>query len=166
MQDVAARFREFSRLDRNRSEGGLDRAELERWVLLKRFLGKAFAPGLSDSRADQRHSVRVPTRLKVSFHSVGELRGSLMTNLSRGGLFIATDRPADLGSRLELRIHIEDTGEDIVLPAVVVSHDVGPDLRPEPRGMGMRFLELSPEMQRRVDVLYDRELEKAIAEEG
>ena len=60
---------------------------------------------------------------------------------------------------------IEDSGEEIALPTEVVSHDVGLDLRTHPRGMGMRFLELSPEVQRQVDALYDRALEKALADE-
>ena len=40
-------------------------------------------------------------------------------------------------------------------PAEVISHDVGPDFRNE-RGMGLRFLEMSPDTQKQLDELYER----------
>jgi Tfp pilus assembly protein PilZ len=39
-----------------------------------------------------------------------------MTNLSRGGVFIATQQPAEIGTRLELQLHIEETGERSTRP--------------------------------------------------
>jgi Tfp pilus assembly protein PilZ len=100
-----------------------------------------------------------------------------MTNLSRGGVFIATDRPAEIGTRLELRIHIEDTGEEIArlelrihiedtgeeidVPGQVVSQNVGPNFESGQCGMGLRFLEMKPEVGRKVEALYERKLKEA-----
>ncbi len=44
---------------------------------------------VQDTHADRRGSVRVPVKLRVGFATYGELRESLMTNLSRGGLFVS-----------------------------------------------------------------------------
>ena len=154
MADVAAKFREYVRLERRRGDPGLTHEELRRWMSLKRALNRHFCPGLSESRADQRGSVRVPTRLVVSFASVGELRHSLMLNLSRGGLFVATDDLFEIGSRLELRVKVEESGASIAVPVEVVSHNVGPGFR-EQRGMGMRFLDMSPDIEKQLDDLYE-----------
>jgi uncharacterized protein (TIGR02266 family) len=161
MQNVALRFREFIHLDRKRAAEGLTPLELERWAALKRALGREFSPGLSDERADQRGSVRVPARLAVTFHDVGELQRRLMTNLSRGGLFVVTDHPAAIGTRLELRLHVEETGERIAASAEVVSHNVGPGFSSDEQGMGLRFLELKPEAERSIERLYERKLREA-----
>ena len=83
--DVATRLREFSRLEKKRAERGLTPAELRRWVALKGMLNRSFSPGIGKARANERASVRVPTRLGASFETVGEICRSLMTNLSRGG---------------------------------------------------------------------------------
>ena len=61
--DVATRFREYTRLEKKRAEGGLTPAELRRWVAIKRMLSRSFSPGIGREQADQRASLRVPTRL-------------------------------------------------------------------------------------------------------
>lgn len=161
MQDVAARFREYIQLERRRDGEGLTPEELERWMRLKRFLSRRFSPNLSDERADQRRSVRIPTRLTVTFRDEQQLRSSLMMNLSRGGLFVATERPPEIGSTLELRIDVAETGERIEVPAEVVSLDLGPDSARSRRGMGLCFRPTSEAMRRKLDALYERQLKEA-----
>ena len=89
-----------------------------------------------------------------------------MMNLSRGGFFVATDRPAEIGTRLELRLHIEDSSEEIDVPAEVVSRNVGPNLASGQSGMGLRFLEMKPEVAGKVQALYERKLEEAALREA
>jgi len=161
MQDVASRFREYIQLERRRDAEGLSPADLERWTILKRFLSRKFNPNLSDDRADQRRSVRIPTKLTVTFRDERELRSSLMTNLSRGGVFIATERPPAIGSSLELRIDVAETGERIDVPAEVVTVNVGPHFAQALRGMGLRFRPTSEDMQRKLDELYEGQLKEA-----
>lgn len=152
--DVAALFREYVRLDRLRSEG-LTPTELHRWTLLKRKLSQHFSPGLPDDRADQRESVRIPARLSVSFTSEGALARSLMTNLSRRGVFVETRHLLPIGTILDLRVHVERPSRELVVPAQVVSHDLGPRLHMA-HGMGLRFLDLEPEAEKQLDELYER----------
>jgi len=156
MDDIASQFREYVRLDRLQRDSGLSPQELQRWRLLKRRLAQHFSPDLSLEHMDRRESVRVPTRIAVSFPSDGELARSLMTNLSRKGVFVRTPQPLEIGERFELRIHVEDPPHEIVAPVEVVSQNVGPRLAsPEP-GMGLRFLEAGPEVEKAINELYER----------
>jgi uncharacterized protein (TIGR02266 family) len=160
--DVATRFREYTRLEKKRAKGGLTPAELRRWVAIKRMLSHSFSPGIGKARADQRASVRVPTRLGVSFATVGEIRRSLMTNLSRGGVFLRTEDLVDLGTRLELCVHIDESGEDIRVRAEVVSHNVGPGFGSDEHGMGLRFLDMDEATQKQIEELYERSLRELV----
>jgi uncharacterized protein (TIGR02266 family) len=156
MRDVASQFREYVRLDRLRRSGGLTPDQLARWKLYKRSLGKHFSPGLSDAQADQRESVRVPTRMRVSFASEGALARVLMTNLSRMGLFVQADHLLEIGTRLQLRVHVDSPPRDIEIPVEVVSHNVGPRFENAAQGMGLRFLDMSPDVEKEVSDLYER----------
>jgi uncharacterized protein (TIGR02266 family) len=161
MQDIASRFREYVQLERRRDGEGLTTAEYERWMELKRLLSRRFNPEVSDERADERRSVRIPTRLMATFRDEAELRSSLMSNLSRGGVFIKTDRPLEIGESLELRIDLAESGESLDVPVEVVSCNVGPNFDQSQRGMGLRFRPTSDEMQRKLDELYERVLKEA-----
>jgi uncharacterized protein (TIGR02266 family) len=161
MDDFYTQFRHFLYLDRKGASEGLSPSELQRWLHLKRMLDQKFSPNTSYEEADRRKSLRVPAKLRVSFTDLGELKASLMINLSRGGVFVATDRPAEIGTRLELRLHIEESGEEIDVPAAVVFRNVGPNLGSGQSGMGLRFLEMKPEVARKIQALYERKLEEA-----
>jgi uncharacterized protein (TIGR02266 family) len=165
VSDIGARFREFVSLDRRRAQEGLSPAELSRWAALKRYLGRELAPGLSDERADERGSLRVPARMRVSFASLGQLGHCLMTNLSRGGLFVATDHLLAIGTRVLLRLHVEHEARTLEVPAEVVSQNVGPAAAQQ-RGIGLRFLDVDPPVRKELDALYERALAAAALPTG
>ncbi len=156
MDDVLGGFRELKRLERKRSAKGLTPFERDRYIRIKRSLSRRFTPGTSDQNADQRTSVRVPMSLEISFPTLGELGRSIMTNLSQGGLFLECEHPVEIGTRLTLRLHLDDEEEALELPVEVVAHDTGPKLRGDAHGMGMRFLDMPPETRERLDALYER----------
>jgi Tfp pilus assembly protein PilZ len=158
--DIAARFREYVFLDRKRAREPLSPAELARWTLLKRHLGRVLQGGPDDERADQRASLRVPAQLRVSFASLGQLGEALITNLSRVGLFVATDHLLELGTRVVLRIELVWEEKDLEVVAEVVSQNLGP--RGPQRGLGFRFAEVEGELRKRLDALYERALLAAV----
>ena len=166
MDDIHSRFRQFLHLDRKREADGLSPAELRRWIKLKRILNQQFSPGASYEQVDRRESVRVPARLALSFRDMGALHGCLMTNLSRGGLFVETDFPAEIGTRLTLRLQIEESGEKLDVPAEVVSVNARPDRATDQHGMGLRFLEMKPELAEKVSEFYERKLREAAGATG
>jgi uncharacterized protein (TIGR02266 family) len=158
--DIAGRFREFVFLDRKRAREPLSPAELTRWTLLKRLLGRELHGAHADDRADQRASLRVPAQLRVSFASLGELGEALITNLSRGGLFVATGHPLAIGTRVTLRVQLAGEEKDLEVVAEVVSQNLGPRGTHQ-RGLGFRFAEVEGEVRRRLDALYERALQAA-----
>jgi uncharacterized protein (TIGR02266 family) len=159
--NVVMRFREYMRLERMRTDSSLTPEELKRWSVLKRQLGRELSPGISDDRSDERHSIRIPTNVAVSVNTTGELRDCLMTNLSRGGLFLATKHVVELGTRLNLLLQVEGS-EPIKIPVEVASHNLDATLGVFQPGMGMRFLEMAPDVQKQVDDLYERAGIKAV----
>jgi uncharacterized protein (TIGR02266 family) len=112
--------------------------------------------------AEQRQSVRVPLALKVDFESYGKIGECLMTNMSLGGVFIATASPLPIGTPFLVRLRIEESGECLELSGEVASQDVSADLSREQRGMGIRFVNLSEEQRKRVSDLYEQAMHKAL----
>ena len=153
--DVAARFREYVRLDRQRREGTLSLREMQRLQVLRRFLSIHFAPDRPEAVSDLRASVRVPTRIKVSFAADRELAHCMMTNVSRGGVFVQTEHPLEIGTAFTLVIHVESPPRDIAVPVEVVSIGIGPAFARDKRGMGLRFLEMSPDVEKQLYELYE-----------
>jgi len=167
MANMPGLFREYIALDKRRgSPDGLSVVELRRWTELKGMLSKRFQPGAKKGGgADQRTSVRVPVNLRMGFESYGEIRDSLMTNLSRGGLFIATNQPLPLSSVINLRLRIEESQQEIEVEAEVVALNSGPSLKTEERGMGVKFVRLTPEQAKGVDELYERSVQRALVKD-
>lgn len=160
MANVSLLFREYMYLDRRRGGDGLTPIELKRWGDLKRMLSKRFSPDISDQEADKRTSLRIPTRLTVSFQNLGDFRCSTMTNLSRGGLFIVTEHPVEIGTKFTLLIHIHDPPEKLEVPVVAVTQNVGPRSPVGFRGTGVAFREMDSALRERLDQIYQQKLEE------
>ena len=161
--EISRLFREFMDLEKRRASSGISPKELERWQLLKRRLGQEFHPELADHHADQRRSVRVPTLLRVSFPDRRSLEQCLMTNISRGGVFIATAAPEPIGATLRIAIRIEGDAEDLVVNGVVVSQNFSDGQAGEVHGMALAFEKLAPVARARLDALYEEKLFEAAA---
>jgi uncharacterized protein (TIGR02266 family) len=162
MENILSVFREYARLERMREDTGLSVEQLERWTKLKRILTSHFRPGIDREIADKQASLRVPSRLRVSFDSYGELRDCLMTNISRGGVFVSTPNPLPIGTPFVLRLHVGESGEIHELSGEVASVNTGADMKSESEGMGIRFCNLSESQQELVDRLYGHALDKAM----
>ena len=162
MSDMPSLFRVFMDLERRRKAGGLLPHEITHWANLKRELNRHFQPEVENQHSDKRASVRVPLALKVNFESYGEIRECLMTNMSLGGVFIATTSPLPIGTPLLVRLQIDESGEHLELNGEVATLDVSADLSREQRGMGIRFVNLSEEQRKQVSELYEQAMMKAI----
>ena len=155
MADVQALFRQYLRLDRKRRISALSPREYEIWSQLKQQLNATFSPPSRPEHEERRDSVRVPVKLLVRFQSSGELQRCLLTNLSRGGVFVTSHAPAPIGTQLALRIVVEDGDTEIEVDGEVVSHNVGRSFATGETGMGVRFLDPSPKAQAALARVYE-----------
>lgn len=152
--DLQAIFREYMRLERKRSSEGLSVEELQVWTVHKQTLNRRFQPDADERYVDRRQSLRVPVHLEVSFQTSGELHERLMTNLSRGGVYIATASPLEIGTKVSLRLCVRDIGEPIEVMTEVVSRNVGGKGPTAESGMGLRFIDLGEKEEAFLEELY------------
>jgi uncharacterized protein (TIGR02266 family) len=151
VQALLPLVREYGRLERKRTQDSVTPREFERWAELRDRLEKKFPQGDRPEGAERRQNLRLPTRMLVEYESRGALESALIRNISRGGLFIVTDRPAEVGSEVMLLVRVAD-GKTIELPAEVASTHIT-DAHGQ-RGMGCKFGQLSAEQQTIVEEMF------------
>jgi c-di-GMP-binding flagellar brake protein YcgR len=72
-------------------------------------------------------------------------------DISLGGLFIETDQPMPVGSRITLRFNL-DENDPIIVTSAEVTYQVGR------MGVGVQFIDLSPEYQSRIGNYVEKSL--------
>jgi uncharacterized protein (TIGR02266 family) len=159
--NAAALFHEYVRLDKRRRDPGLSPAELARWSELKRRLNATFSPPERPEHEERRDSVRVPVRMRMRFETAGELRRCLLTNLSRGGVFVSTASPPPIGTQIQLHIEVAEGELAIEVTGVVVSNNVGHGFSTQQLGMGVRFVDPSADARAVLDRLYESALDRS-----
>ncbi len=151
-------FREYMQLEKKRVGHGVTPLEFQRWLDVKKTLGKHFQGG---PHRERRTSDRVEARIRVEFKSEELFRNAAIRDLSRGGVFIATPFAAEVGTELVLRIHIQSSGVDLEVPGAVVSNNVSDGYSTGVLGMGVRFGNLTEEQRSALDAVYERAAENA-----
>ena len=118
------------------------------------------------SADDRREHQRFDTSIAVDYASGETFLFAYLQNISEMGIFIRTDHPSRVGTRLRLRFSVEH-GEPLTLEGEVTwinpVRASGDNLNP---GMGVRFIELSPDKREEVvglvrTVAYLRDDERA-----
>ena len=112
----------------------------------------AWAPGVISIKGewliDRRKDERVETIVRVEFR---EEYWAFAENLSNGGAFIVTSAPLDTGDEMVLKLHLPDGREELDLDCQVVwNNQYGDETRNLRPGMGVKFINLKPEEQRRI----------------
>ena len=102
------------------------------------------------SPQDRREHQRFDTSIAVDYASGETFLFAYLQNISEMGIFIRTDHPARVGTRLRLRFQAEQ-GEPLTLEGEVTwinpLRASGDNLNP---GMGVRFIELTPDKREEV----------------
>jgi Tfp pilus assembly protein PilZ len=164
VKDSLAMFREYMRLERRRSSG-LSPAELQRWEVLRQRMKSVFGDLDSPNHSERRATPRIPTALQVRFENHAEVGNVLMTNISRGGIFVPLDTPIEIGTEIKLRIQIVDPPRELALVGEVASCCVGPGMVLGQRGVGIHFKKLSPSEKALFDELYEQQVERQLSPE-
>jgi uncharacterized protein (TIGR02266 family) len=140
--DVQRGLAEFADLNRRRLFGAppLEVRELERWLELRACLESHFgSAGSNDwTGLERRQFLRLPTHIRIEIGSGANLQAATVKDVSQGGLFIALQRPLDVGSRVSLTLAPPDGMEPIEVTGRVAW------IRParsggQPAGMGVEF---------------------------
>ena len=123
-----------------------------------------------DNDDDQRHAGRSPIELRVEYKRLNSFFADYTKNISKGGTFIRTDRPLDIGTDFLFKLGIPGLAEPLVLQGKV-QWIVTPEQASEEQeaGMGIGFVFKSEADRKRVegavetlmveslgDVLFDR----------
>src|SRR6201990_3044219 len=100
---------------------------------------------------ERREHQRFDTAFAVDYASGETFLFAYLQNISEMGIFIRTDHPAKIGTRLKLRFHAEKEDDALTLDGVVTwinpLRATGDNLNP---GMGVKFTELSPDRREAV----------------
>lgn len=101
---------------------------------------------------DRRIAARAPLDLWVEEERGNELYFRRTGNVSKGGVFFEQTIPHALGTRVKLRFTLPGDSEVIeALGEIVNTPNVKDGL-----GMGLKFVVISPEHQRRLEAFVDR----------
>ena len=94
-----------------------------------------------------RQYVRRPVDLEVRCATRDASLVSRARNLSRGGLFLASEVTLPVAETVELTLALPERRDDLHVRGQVIwtsGLEPGGDAQPGPRGMGIKFLEMSP----------------------
>jgi uncharacterized protein (TIGR02266 family) len=95
--------------------------------------------------------LRVKATFRVRYRSMDDLVIAFSTNLSRGGLFLATKKQLPQGSILRLNIELPDGGAEITVPCEVAYVRSADDAQGRSAGMGIKFIDPDEVARRRLE---------------
>jgi type IV pilus assembly protein PilZ len=103
------------------------------------------------SSLERREHQRFDASVAVDYTSGETFLFAYLQNISEMGIFVRTDYPAPVGTRLRLRFQVDETEDPLTLDGEVAwinpLREVGDNLNP---GMGVRFIELTPDKREEV----------------
>jgi uncharacterized protein (TIGR02266 family) len=104
-------------------------------------------------RKDRRNSARLPLEMWVEEVTDGSQVFRRAGNLSSGGMYLDQTIPIPVGTRVRLRFTLPGDSVAITVTAEIVSITSTSAL-----GMGVKFVELDADVQRRLDEYLNRAL--------
>jgi type IV pilus assembly protein PilZ len=106
---------------------------------------------VSDNR--RKRGERLPVEVKVDYRTVGSFITDYTKNISRGGVFIRTSLPLEVGEKIRLRITLPDGDAPFALDGIVKWVSTIRDKDKHPPGMGVEFTNFTDEVQAQIDRL-------------
>ena len=98
---------------------------------------------------ENRQHTRSTAIIKVNYNSHGALQMDYAQNISRGGLFLATQSPFKIGQEIELHLNTSGLERAIAVPGVV--RWIGARGVPKVQGIGIQFTLDDSEAKQRID---------------
>ncbi len=101
------------------------------------------------TRVERRRSPRSPLEVRVDYTTVDAFFSEFTRDINEGGIFIETENPPDLESRVSLRFRLPGSDEPIKVGGRVVR--VLDGCAGEPPGMAIEFENLDAGARQRID---------------
>ncbi|MCX5908083.1 MAG: PilZ domain-containing protein, partial [Deltaproteobacteria bacterium] len=121
-------------------------------------------PMAKEGRVEQRMDERVDGMTRVE---IGDEFLGFGDDLSIGGIFIRTPNPLDLGEQFLLKVHLDDGKDPVEVPCKVIwTNKYGKESKNLRRGMGLKFINLPPDIQKRLENYMRRQESKISAAGG
>lgn len=103
---------------------------------------------------EHRQHLRSTAVIKVNYSSHGALKMDYAQNISRGGLFLATESSFELGQDIEIHLNTHGLAKAIAVPGVV--RWIGERGAPPVRGIGIQFTLDDPRVKAQIDAVVNR----------
>ncbi len=104
---------------------------------------------------ERRQHPRIPLIMQVSFTTNGEVYRNYTMNLSKNGMFLATDEPPNVGERLHLAFNIPGLVHPLrLIGEVRWKREKASDEAPS--GVGVEFVEMTETCRQLVAEFVDR----------
>lgn len=101
---------------------------------------------------DRRTEPRLDVTVKVDYSAKEMFNSNYVTNLSKGGVFIKTDEPLPIHSEIHLTFRLPESNVTIKATGKVVwTFDIKRGTGHVVPGMGIRFIDLSPDDRRTIE---------------
>src|SRR5207245_10601619 len=110
---------------------------------------------------DQRRNPRAPLRLRIDYERMNAFFADYTKNISKGGTFIKTTRPEEVGTRCQFALSLPARSEPLLMEGEVVwalSAEQARHSGAEP-GMGARFVFADDAGRRGVERLLEQQRE-------
>lgn len=105
--------------------------------------------------SDNRRAERVPVDVKVDYRTVGSFITDYSKDLSKGGIFIKTSLPYEVGERVRLRLTLPDGDAPFALDGVVKWISTLRDREKHPAGMGIEFVDFDEKIKKKLEDLVN-----------
>jgi type IV pilus assembly protein PilZ len=109
--------------------------------------------------AERRAHHRIPIALPIEYPDAESFVRDYTVNISRGGLFVRSDRPPPIGTRFDLRLHLPGLEEPYRLTGEVMWRGDSEGTT----GFGLRFLVETVEERRELERIVERVLFETFA---
>jgi type IV pilus assembly protein PilZ len=103
--------------------------------------------------SDKRGSERLPVDVKVDYRTVGSFITDYTKDLSKGGIFIKTSLPLEVGTRVRLRLTLPDGDAPFALDGVVKWVSTLRERDKHPAGMGVEFVDFDEDVKTKIEAL-------------
>src|SRR5678809_712569 len=112
---------------------------------------------MSSDAPERRREPRAPIELRVEYKRVNTFFADYTKNISRGGTFIATERPLDIGTEFVFALDLPGLTEPLRLKGRVMwTTKIEDSSKANPAGMGIEFQYANAEERSETGTIVER----------